>query len=144
MCIIIERGNQERFLNLCRKNNILLWKINKQEEKMTLNMGLKQFKSVLPIIRKTGVKFKIQKKAGLPFFFDKYRKRKMFFAGVIFCGAMIYIFSLFIWDIEIQGNSQLTDEVLFDYLGSENVRYGSYKYSIDSDELEKKLREHYD
>lgn len=111
---------------------------------MTLNMGLKQFKSVLPIIRKTGVKFKIQKKAGLPFFFDKYRKRKMFFAGVIFCGAMIYIFSLFIWDIEIQGNSQLTDEVLFDYLGSENVRYGSYKYSVDSDELEKKLREHYD
>lgn len=110
---------------------------------MTLNVGIKQFKKLIPIIRKTKVKFKIRHKTGAPFFFYKYKKRKMFFAGIVLCVGMICFFSMFVWDIDIEGNSTLTDEVIYKYLETHNIRYGSYKYGIDSEELEKNLRNEY-
>lgn len=145
-CVTVEirGGNQERFLNLCGSSQIFLWKILRKEDRLLLMVAPGQFKRLKPIVRKTRVHCKIVQKKGLPFFFEKYRKRKAFFAGIFLCLGLIWFFNLFIWDLEVQGNSRLTDETLLDFLAEENVAYGSYKPRVDSRELERKVRNRYD
>ena len=45
---------------------------------MTCNIGVKDFKNIRKILKKTNCRIKIEKKKGLPFTFNKYRKRKIF------------------------------------------------------------------
>ena len=62
------------------------------------------FFRLLPIRRKSGVRIRIQKKQGLPFFYRRSLKRKAFFIGIFLCLAGLYILSQFIWNIHVEGN----------------------------------------
>ena len=67
----------ERFLNICRNKNIILQDL--QKEKGTyLNVKIlkSDFKEIRHIAKKTKCKVKIEKKSGIPFFVNRYRKRK--------------------------------------------------------------------
>jgi len=57
---------------------------------------------------------------------------------------MIYILSLFIWDINIEGNYSITDETILEYLESQNVEHGMRKANVDSDRIVNDLRQQYD
>ena len=48
--------------------------------------------------------------------------------------------STIIWAIEIEGNEQLTREVLLDFLDKNQITYGTEKKDIDIDTLEKRIR----
>lgn len=107
-------------------------------------MNVNHFKKLLPIVNKTRVHVKIEEKCGLPLLLNKYRRRKMFFIGIIICIGIIYGASLFIWDIEIKGNMTITEETIRKYLENSNIYYGVLKSNIDCEEVEKSLREEYD
>ena len=63
------------------------------------------FFRLLPIRRKSGVRIRIQKKQGLPFFYRRKLKKKGVFSLCIFlCLAGLYILSQFIWNIHVEGN----------------------------------------
>lgn len=68
----------------------------------------------------------------------------MFFAGIILCIIIIYVLSLFIWDIEIKGNLTITEETIRNYLESNNVYYGVLKSNIDCENIETELRGEFD
>ena len=70
----------ERFINLCKSKRIFLW--NSKRKKATLlntNIGINDFKKIAKLIKQTKCKVKIKRKKGLPFIFNKYKKRKIFF-----------------------------------------------------------------
>ena len=88
----------ERFLNLCLKRDICLWDVfSDGENKMSLKMSIKGFKMVRGAAYKTRSKVTLEKRVGLPFLIQKYKKRKAFMLG--FAGAVILFFALssFIW-----------------------------------------------
>jgi similar to stage IV sporulation protein len=78
------------------------------------------------------------------FFLHKYRKRKMFFCGIILFATIIYILSMFIWDINISGNYSRTDNVILDFLKNNEIYHGMMKSEIDSEQVEQMLRSEYD
>jgi similar to stage IV sporulation protein len=82
-------------------------------------------------------------KCGLPFFLHKYRKRKMFFGGIILFASIIYILSLFIWDINISGNYSRTDNVILEFLNENNIYHGMMKRQISCEEVEQMIRSEY-
>ena len=133
-------GSPERFLNLCSKNNILIWQIIRDEEYYDMYLSVPAFLQLKSIIKKTNVKIKILEKHGLPFFFYKYRKRKMFFAGILICGFFVYFLSLFVWQIEFNGNHAKTDEILLEILEENQVVHGMRKSKVDCEAIEKLLR----
>ena len=57
--------------------------INGYELKLELNIGIKDLKKVAKIAKQTKCKMKIIKKKGLPFLFNRYRKRKLFFVFLL-------------------------------------------------------------
>lgn len=135
------RGDQsERFMNSCRNKGIDLFNIHPCDDRYIFNITIKDFKQLKQIVKKSQMKVSIQKRYGLPFFIFKNKKHKMFLYGIITFIMILYILSLFVWDIEIIGNSYYTDTTIVDYLEELNIRIGTQKKSINPGDLEEELR----
>ncbi len=134
----------ERFLNLCKNRNILIWDLEAKSNAYEMYITVDGFRKLKPLLRKTRTKIEIIEKYGTPFFFHKYRKRKLFFAGIFLSMCLIYGLSLFIWNIEIIGNSTITDEVLIEFLEKENVYHGMRRSSVECESIGTKIRKKFD
>lgn len=134
----------ERFLNLCRYHKIYLWNIESIKNKYRMNISVSDFRKLKPIIRKTKTKVRIIKRFGVPFFAFKYRKRQVFLLCLIICCFILYLSSLFLWEINIEGNSAISNETLMEYLYSKDISLGKLKNNIDCSDLVKNIREDFD
>ena len=133
----------ERFLNLCGKNNILLWNLQSTEDGYLFHISIEGFKMLRPILKKTHTKVRILEKKGLPIIFFRYRKRKLFVAGLLLCISMLFYVSGFVWNIEVRGNSYLSEETILMFLEEEEAYFGTKISKIDCLALEEKLRSEY-
>ena len=141
--IKVEQGSKERFLNLCHNQQISLWKIQKFDDKFVLNLSVNDYKKLRPIARKTGCRIKILKKSGFPFFLSGFRKRRIFLIGMFLSIVLIYMFSLYIWNIHFVGNVTQSNMELLAYLDSLGVSHGTLKKEIVCEEIENSLRRKY-
>ena len=134
----------ERFLNLCKYKNIPVWGLLPGRNFYDMNITIAGMKKLKPILRKTGTNLRIKEKIGLPFFLFRHRKRKIFFAGAVGCILLIYILSLFIWNIEISGNHVRTDETILAFLRKQDVHCGMPASSVDCAGIARMIRKEYD
>lgn len=134
----------ERFLNLCSNRDILIWNLKPCEDGYYFCVSVKGFRQLKPILRKTKTHIRIEKRYGMPFTAFRYRKRKIFCAGIILFGVLLYYLSGFIWNIEVNGNSYLSEEVILDFLEEEQASFGTRKSLISCEQLEESLRSRYD
>ena len=130
----------QRFINLCSNKGILLWNIEKQEDVYTMCIGLRSFYELRPIARKTKVRVVISERYGLPFFVPGMLRRKAFLAGLFLAVAFWLISSLFVWDIQVTGNYQVTDDVFYSFLEQEGIHTGMRRSELNIGELEKQIR----
>ncbi len=130
----------ERFFNICSVHEIELWQIVNTGSSYRFFMPVKGFRRIKPLVRKSKVRLRILKKFGLPFFLYTHRKRKAYGAGFAGFLILIYCLSLFIWDINFEGNRMYTYDTLLKYFESEEIHYGMRKSKIDCDALEEALR----
>ncbi|MCM1047549.1 MAG: sporulation protein YqfD [Clostridiales bacterium] len=134
----------ERFLNLCGNHDILIWDIENHGDYYTMKVSVKGFFALKTLLRKTGTRAAVLKKYGLPFFAPKIKKRKIFVLGMLACLIFWLFTTRFIWDIKIEGNYTITDDMLLDYLETQGVHTAMKKSKLQIEELEMQLREHYD
>ena len=130
----------ERFMNLCSNKDILLWDIVRDGEVYYMNITLKGFYKLRPIAKKTGTRVAVLQRYGLPFFLPKLLKRKVFLAGLLLTVAFWIWSSTHIWNIELEGNYQITQDVFNDFLKDNQVSEGMRKDLLDIENLEKEIR----
>ena len=129
-----------RFVNLCRNNGIELRHLIRKENAIQMEIDAKSFKKLRPLVRKTHVKIHILDRQGPAFFFYWHKKRWWFLFGAAVCTGVIYVMSLFIWQIDIDGNSKYTDALILQALSQMNVRTGCRKSEINLQGIEEELR----
>ena len=132
----------ERFINMCKLKDIYLWNIKKQNNiYLTTNIGIKDFKKIKNIANKTKCKVRIDKKRGIPFIFNKYKKRKIFAVMLILIFTSIFILSKFIWNIEVKitGN-KIQEEEIISSLKDSGLYIGERKSNIDIKEIVNNIR----
>lgn len=134
----------ERFLNLTSSRNILIWDLQYREEHYEFCISIRGFRQLKPLLKKTKTRLLILEKHGFPFWLHRYRKRKLFAAGVTLCLILLFVMSRFIWSIEIEGNGHRTDDVILKYLESVDVYHGIAKSRLDCSEIEELLRSGFD
>ncbi len=134
----------ERLLNLCGNHDILVWDITDHGNYTTMNISVKGFFALKPLLRKTGTKASVLRKYGLPFFVSKMQRRKIFVAGLVGCMLFWILTSGYIWNIKLEGNYVLTEDVLMDYLEEQGIHVAMKKNRLNIEELEERLREDYD
>ena len=127
-----------RFVNLCRNNGIELRHLVRRENAIQMEIDAENFKKLRPLVRKTHVKIHILNRHGPAFFF--YRHKRWFLLGMTVFAGMIYILSLFVWQIDIDGNRKYTDALILQALAQMDVKTGCRKSEIDLPEIEEELR----
>lgn len=133
----------ERFLNLCSNHDILIWDLVHIESGYEFFISLSGVRELKPFLKKTKTHLRILKRYGFPFVMFRYRKRKLFFGGIAVFFLFLFFLSRFIWNIEILGNSSVTDDNLLQFLEAEHCGFGVAKKEIDCSGLEEKIRLHY-
>lgn len=134
----------ERLLNLCGNHDILVWGIKDHGDYHTMNISVQGFFALKPLLKKTGTKAAVLQRYGLPFFVSKMYRRKIFVIGLMACMVFWILTSGYIWNIQIEGNFALTEDVLLDYLASQGVHTAMKKSELKIEDLERSLREDYD
>ncbi len=130
----------ERFLNLCRARNIRIWDLKSCGLTYEMNLSIRDFRKLKPLRKKARAHVEITERHGLPFFLYRNRNRKMFPVGVLLCTAFLYVMSLYIWNIHIEGNYSRTTDVILDYLETEHVVHGMPKSQVDCKEIQSMIR----
>lgn len=133
----------ERLLNLCSFNQIELWELVNVEGKYRFYIKACDFKRMTGFVRKSKSRLIVLEKNGLPFFLRRHRKRRLFAVGILVCAFLLHLLSLYIWDVDFEGNSRFTDELLMQTLIEHGYEAGMTKASVVCDDLEMMLRETY-
>ncbi|MGI6006922.1 MAG: sporulation protein YqfD [Ruminococcus sp.] len=134
---------KERFLNLCSAGEMILWNIQNNSDRQTAFISIADFKKIRPLVRKTGTKVKIIKRYGLPFFFQRNRKRKAFFLGIFLFTFLIYLLSLRIWNIHVSGNSIYSTQTILNCLEENNIFHGIARKNVNCSEIAALLRRNF-
>ena len=129
-----------RFVNLCRNNGIELRHLVRRENAIQMEIDAENFKKLRPLVRKTHVKIHILNRHGPAFFFYRHKRRWWFLLGMTVFAGMIYMLSLFVWQIDIDGNRKYTDALILQALAQMDVKTGCRKSEIDLPEIEEELR----
>ena len=137
-------GASERFINLCRHKNIVIWNLIRKRDCYEFCILLKDFYKLRAIRKKTNVKIKIIEKCGFPFLRKEFGNRKTFLTGAIGFIILIYISSQFIWNVEFDGNYKITDDLLSTYFKTQGISIGTRKNVIDGPMIVKSLRQTFD
>lgn len=140
MIVKLTGYSPERFLNLCNAKDIPIWNLEYRDGGYEFAISLKGFLKIRPLARKSHVRLLIKKRIGLPFFLKENRKRVGFFSGFLLFFVLLYGLSLFLWDIQIEGNRKYTYEILSNYLKTQDITLGMPKSKIDCNALEAALR----
>ncbi len=131
----------ERFINLCGNKGILLWDVSRDKEDVYyMCIHLSNFWQLRPIVRKTGTKVAIIRRCGLPFFMPTLLKRKAFLLGLLAAVLFLAYSSTFVWQIQVEGNERITEDIMFRLLTLEGVKVGCRKRDVDIETLEKVIR----
>jgi len=140
LCIRVSGFSPERFMNLCSNKGILLWDIAREGDAYLMKINLRGFWELRPIVKKTGTRVAVLGRYGLPFFLPRLLKRKVFVAGLFLAIGFWTLSSTYIWDIELDGNYQITEDVFSDFLREQQVSVGMRKNMLDIESLEREIR----
>ena len=139
--ILVEGYFVEKFINICNKQKIFLWNLKRSKTTIIYaNVSIKDFKKLKPIAQKTKCKIKIKSKKGLPFIFNKYKKRKIFVIGLAMVLITIFTLSKFICNIEVIGNEKINADEIIQIANENNLKIGKFKNKVDTKKIINKLR----
>ncbi len=124
-------GFPERFLNLCRLNKIILWNLKSNNGIISACTDCAGYKRIRSVARKSGMKVRIKRKHGLPFFLNNHKRRVGIVAGMFLSAAVLLILSTRIWSIDVIGNVTVPSEKIIGTFEELGVKKGVSGAKID-------------
>ena len=142
--ISVEGYYIERFINICRNKKITIWNLKRDKNvRLELNIGINDFRKIIKIAKQTKCKVKILRKRGLPFIFNKYKKRKIFFGFLLLIIILLTITSNFVWNVQIiEENKDALGKVenIEQDITKSGLTVGKLKAKINTKEIINKIR----
>lgn len=129
----------ERFLNLCAKENILVWNSKVNVNEMTGCMHIHDYKNIKKIAKKSSMRLKITKKRGLPFLVNRYKHRYGIPVGVFIFFFLLWFLSGFCFNITIVGNTDQNKDTTLAKLKDCGVYCGQRISNINPEEARQKF-----
>ena len=123
----------ERFLNLCAKENILVWNPKVNVNEISGYMRINDYKRIRKIAKKSCMRIKITKRVGLPFLLNRYRHRYGIPIGAVLFFIIIWYLSGFVFNISINGNITADKKEVLSSLKNCGVYLGQRTSNIDAE-----------
>ncbi len=129
----------ERLLNAMAQDGLSVWDLHKRGELYYGCVHVSAYRKMSRHARRCGVHLQVEKRKGLRFFTNKYRKRLGLLLGAFFLVAILLILSNFIWTIEVVGNEELSQDEVLEMVESYGVKRGAYRPSLDLRWIEQEI-----
>ncbi|OPX87069.1 sporulation protein YqfD [Pelotomaculum sp. PtaB.Bin117] len=140
--ILVTGRAPEKFINMAASRGIYLWDILRvSDDAVLLKVRLHDVKPLRHIARRTGCRFHVKSKIGLPFVAGRLKQRKALAFGAAFFLITLYFLSSFVWFIEVRGNEQLTTAEVMDIAAEAGLSRGMPKWRIEPARVETKIME---
>jgi len=139
--LVVEGKNLEKLINMAVSRGLYLWDVKWIDPgKARVKLRLNGIWALRHIGRRTGCRFKIVGRGGVPFRIAGMKKRKVLLAGAVLSALVIYLLSSFIWFVEVKGNNIIPRERLLKTAEEAGLSMGTLKSGLDKDGVEKYLR----
>ena len=130
-----------RFLNLCKNENIDICSlVSDNGTYIKFEVLKRDFKKIKHIAKKTKCRVKIERKIGVPFFLNKYKKRKVFAVALSAVAFFIIFLSNFVWDIDVIGCEHMLEKDIVDILNKKGISIGKSKHNINFEKIENEIK----
>ena len=129
------KGFCEDFLNLCREENIHLWRVRRLADGLCAVCSVRTYKRLHRLVRTSGGVTKIYRKAGLPFILPIFNRRLGFFTGALAFVMIIALLSSFVWNVDIVGCENISEATVEDYLKQNGLAQGAMWGVIDREKI---------
>ena len=129
----------EDFINDLFSQKILIKNIRNENNIFYAETSAKYYPRIARLSRKYGVRTSVVRRKGLYFRIAPLKKRPGLTAGILASAVMVLVLRLFVWNIEIHGNSKLTDEQILAMLEPYGFTAGVYANDTDALTAERKI-----
>ena len=130
----------ERFVNACAARGLNFWNVSKADDTTYRFYAARGTYPKLEALAKAqNCELKILQRQGVPFFAKRFKKRYALLAGLLLWLLCAGAMGQFIWDIDVQGNAAIPDEVLLQALAELGVRPGRYTGDLEEREIKNQL-----
>lgn len=128
-----EGAGIEDFYNFCIRNNIEIFNPKKEGYIFCGTVFAKNYGKLRKPAKKFGLRIKIKRKYGIYFFIKKNKNKIGFAFGIPFIFLIIYIMSLFIWEIDVSGNKNISSDEILNSAEKLGLRCGTFsgKHRVD-------------
>ncbi|NLV22123.1 MAG: sporulation protein YqfD [Syntrophomonadaceae bacterium] len=137
--LLVKGKNQERIINLALSRGIYIWDIKWQGNNLYLRIRSSALQAFQAIAEENDFELEIASKRGLPFLKTKARRRIGFLGGAAVFILALYVLSLFVWFIEVDGNKVVDSKQILQSAARNGLYQGSGKWKFSCSEVEKAM-----
>lgn len=120
-----------RLANELLNRKIRFWKTESVGEAIRFRCSLFLSEEITAAADSLGLNVVIIRKRGLPFLFSRYRKRYGLIIGAMLGLVLLFYSQLFVWKINVEGNTSLSDGYIESALRDCGITVGVYIPEID-------------
>ena len=137
--LIVSAEDAASWLNLCGKYGVGSFGAGYGEGEYRFCCPLPLGRRLCREAEKIGLRPLFVSEHGLPARLRRYGGRYGLFAGAVFCAVLLFLSSLVVWDIRIDGNRRVEDEEILAVLEECGLRVGTLRRKLDIDSLENRV-----
>lgn len=120
-----------RLINTLTHKKILFWGIKISGDIIYLKASLFSCEAVIHTAKAEGITVTISKTVGIPFVFSKYKGRLGLLLGSLAGLFLIFYSQLFVWEINVTGNKNISEEIIINTLEKYGVKRGAFIPDLD-------------
>lgn len=136
----IQGLNLEKFLNLLIKNNIEVCCVRRIEfNKFCVKVPYSNYKKFLEISNKLCYNIVVNKYTGLIKFLKFFKARFALVLSLICAIVLMVISNMFVFQFEIKGNKNISNEQICEVLSKNNISFGTLKTNVNLKEIQNLL-----
>lgn len=132
-------GFPERFINLCTAGRISVWDIRPQADTLYGKVRARDYARIRHCAKKSGVRLRIHKKCGLPFFLQRHKKHRGLLIGAVVFISVFTALSTRIWVIDIEAVCGIPPSTIRTALREEGVFEGMRTRAFNASKVEEAL-----
>lgn len=129
----------ERFINLAARSDIALWNVKSSQGAMQACVAKSNYRALRPMARKAQLRLRVKQRRGLPFKLRVFHGRMGMVVGAAAFFLILQILSMFVWDVRVNGNVNLTETQVQQVMSELGVGPGTLKKGIDAKLLEQSV-----
>lgn len=145
----ISGDNAYRFFSVCSSMNTLFFDIDLHlmddtKEEYVFYVRNSDINKLKEASLKTGINFEIIKEMGIFSVLKKNFRRKIFYVSILTAVILLYVLTMFIWQIQISGCVSRTETEIMAVLNTAGIRYGILRNKCDCEAIEDAIRNEFE